>query len=845
MQGWGHDFRIAARRLLATPVFTLFAVSSLAFGLGVTTIAYSMVDAMFFKTLGIREPGRLAFLLAPGSGRIRNYKVISRPDFDDLRASVRSFDGLAASRTFSMSVVSPSTTELVQTETVNGRYFPTLGVPAALGRTISPEDDDRAAAVAVLGYDLWRTRFASNPGIIGQTVRIGDFPFEVIGVAPRSFAGIATDFFFAGSGTRLWVPLSAAARFAPATRWFASTDRAATAPTPEREQRELTLIGRLRAGVAIENASAELSRLGAALDLSYPITVPFTATRAISHRGWTARTVSDVSAEATAGLRRVGTVVAGLVWLVLVVACTNLANLVLARGTTRRREFAIRRALGAGRWRLVREQTCESVLIAFAGGSAAWMLMRAFVGGFRIDLPVSRSSIMSLQPVIDSGMLLMAAGALLVSVVVFGLEPAIQLTRSWTVSRDLAEGAAGLGPARAKRQRLLLRWQVAISTGFFILASLSIRYVIAEMRHDSGVQIDRLAIASLNFAAQGWDETRARRAIDRIVIEAAKQPDIQSVAVSTGLPLGTFVPLVQVSTPDRPITAKGTFVTAALVASTPGIQRTLGVPLLRGRPFDDRDGSGARTVVVVSETAAHELFGSSEVVGRDLMMQATRRGGKKLSEIATIIGVARDTDTSYFSSSRSGVVYAPLAQHFDPFITITARASRNTSAAIGALRTAIRHGDSDVAIESIADGRAMLSGPFVLLRFLGVTSVSLGLLTLSLAMAGLYGVQSQGVADRTREIGVRMSFGATAAQIKRMVLKDGYRPVLEGISVGVFIGLSGRAIIRAYLDANIGIVDPWMLVIVPIPLILAAFCACYLPARRASSVDPTVALRHL
>jgi putative ABC transport system permease protein len=845
MQGLRHDFRIASRRLLATPLFTLFAVLSLAFGLGVTTIAYSMVDAMFFRTLGIHEPSRLAFLLLTDNGYVRNYQVISRPDFDDLRASVRSFDGLAASQTFSLSVVSQSTTELVQTETVNGSYFPTLGVPPALGRTILPEDDERGAAVAVLAYDLWRTRFASNPGIIGQMVRIGGLPFEVIGVAPRSFAGIATDFFFAGSGTRLWVPLSAAAQFAPAARWFRPVARADTPPTPEREQRQLTLIGRLRAGVPIENASAELSRLGAALDLSYPITVPSTATRGISRRGWRARTVSDVSAEATQGVRRVGIVVAGLVWLVLVVACTNLANLVLARGSTRRQEFAVRRALGAGRWRLVREQTCESVLIAFAGGSAAWILMRAFAGGLRIDLPVSRASVMSLQPVVDSGMLFMAGGALLVSVVVFGLEPAIQLTRSRTVSRDLADGAGGLGSGRAKRQRLLLRWQVAISTGFFILASLSIRYVFAEMRHDSGVQIDRLAIASLNFVAQGWDETRARRALDRIVIEAAKQPDIQSLAVSTGLPLGTFTPLVKVSTPDRPITPKGTFVTGTLVASTPGIHRTLGVPLLRGRTFEDRDVAGAAAVVVVSETAAHELFGSSDVVGRDLMMQVTGRGAEKPSHIATIIGVARDTDTSYFGSRRSGIVYAPLAQHFDPYITITARASTNTSAAIGALRTAIRRGDPDIAIEAIADGRAMLSGPYVLLRFFGLASVSLGLLTLLLAMVGLYGVQSQGVANRTREIGVRMSFGATATQIKRMVLKDGYRPVLEGIGIGVFIGLSGRAIIRAYLDAKIGIVDPWMLVIVPIPLILAAFCACYLPARRASSVDPTVALRHL
>jgi putative ABC transport system permease protein len=845
IQALGYDFRIALRRLRATPLFTAFAVLSLAFGVGVTTIAYSVVEAMFFRTLAVHEPHRLVFLLAPGNARLRSYSVISRPDFDDLRVSVQSFDGFAASQTLNLSVVSPSTTELAQAEAVNGDYFLTLGIQPAVGRTILPTDDEGASAVAVIGHDLWRGRFASNPGIIGQTVRIGGVPFEIIGVAPRSFRGIATDFFFAASATRVWVPLSTSNRFVPAARVSAPSARAGAKPLPTREQRELTMIGRLRSGVRVESAAAELSRVGTALDLSYPITVPYSATRTIARRGWTARTVVDVSTDATEALRRVGLVVAGLVWLVLVVACTNLANLVLARGTTRRHEFAVRRALGAGRWRLVRELLCESVLIGFAGGAAAYVLMRILLAGLKIDLPVSRASMMSVEPVVDQGTLLVAAGALLVSLVVFGLEPAVQLTRTGNVNRDLSEGAGGLGIANTKRQRLLVRWQVAISTGFFILASLSVRYVIAEMRHDSGIQIDRLAIATLNFSAQGWDETRARRAIDRILVESRKHHEIQSLAVSTGLPLGTYAPQLRLSTPDKPITPRGAFPDASLVASTPGIHRTLGVPLLRGRTFDDRDAAGSTAVIVISETAAREVFGSSDVVGRDLLMQVVGRGPERPPQTATIIGIAGDTDTSYSSSHRSGIVYAPIAQRFDPSITVTAHASGSTGAAIGALRTAIRQADPDVAVEALADGRVMLSGPYVLLRFLGVSSFSLGLLTLVLAMVGLYGVQSHGVAHRTREIGVRMSFGATAAQIKSMVLKDGYRPVFEGIAIGVFIGLSGRAIIRAYLDAKIGILDPWMLAVVPIPLMLAAFFACYLPARRAASVDPTVALRHL
>jgi putative ABC transport system permease protein len=844
IQGLGHDLGVGARRLIATPLFTLFSILSLGVGLGVTTTGYSVVDWMFFRKLAIHEPSRTAFVIDPRSGYLQFQSVISRPDFDDLRASLESFSGLAASQTFNQSVVSPATTELVQAEAVNGDYFLTLGIRAALGRTILPADDEAPAAVAVLSHDLWRGRFASDPRIIGQTVRIGALPFEVVGVAPRSFVGIATDFFFAASGTRVWVPLATAPRFAPALRWFASPP--GTTPAPERERRHFTVIGRLRPGVAVENAAAELSRLGARLDLSYPNTVPYPGTQAIPRRNWTARTVADIGTQATEHIHRLGIVVAGLVWLVLVVACTNLANLVLARGTVRRQELAVRRALGASRWRLIREQASESLLIALAGGVAAYIVMRGLAAGLTVDLPLSPSSIVSFQPAVDLPALLVAGAALLVSLTVFGLEPAIQLTGARDIRGCLGENAGVVGIPNAKRQRMLVRWQVAISTGFFILASLSVRYVFVEMTHDSGVQIGRVAVATLNFYTQGWDETRARRVLDRIVEEAARQPEIDSVAVSTGLPLGTSMnPQLRLSTPDRPILAKGDFVGASLVAATPGIFRTIGVPILHGRGFDQRDHAGMPGVVVVNETTARKLFGTSGVVGRELVMQVTGRGPAQPAQTVTIVGVARDTDTSYLSPRRGSVVYAPIVQRFDPFITVTARASGNTAAAVGALQTAIRRADPDVAIERVGDGRTMLTGPYVFLRFIGGSSLSLGLLTLVLAMVGLYGVQSHGVAHRTREIGVRMSFGATAGMIKRMVLKDGYRPVGEGMAIGIFIGLSGRAIIRAYLDAKINIVDPWMLAVVPIPLILAAFCACYLPARRAANVEPSVALRHL
>lgn len=617
-------------------------------------------------------------------------------------------------------------------------------------------------------------------------------------------------------------------------------------PTPARERRQLTVIGRLHAGRSIERAAAEIAGIAASLDASHPRTIPERGTSVVRGRGWTAGTVAEVHDEITDYVERFGMIVAGLVMLVLVVACTNLANLVLARGTTRRQEFAVRRALGAGRWRLVLEQLSESLLIAACGAAAAYVVMRTLAAALAIDLPMSPSRSVSLQPAVDAPMLAMAGAAVLVSLVVFGLEPAVQLTRAPDVRGVLAEGAAGVGHPKARRQKMLLRWQVAISTAFFILASMTVKYAFVELQHDSGVRLDGLGVAQLNFVTQGWDEARARRALDRVIDEARRDPHLESVSISTGLPFGTYYnPAVRLSTTDRSFIAKATYPTGRLVAATPGIFRTLGISIRRGRAFDDRDHAGASPVLVVSETTARAFFGTADVAGRRILMQVQLRGPEQPAKTATIVAIANDTDTSYLSARRDGVVYAPLAQHFDPFMTVAARSSAGSAAAVGSVQAAIRNADPDIAVELAGNGAAVLTGPYAFLRFAGTASLSLGLLTLTLAMVGLYGVQSHGVAHRTREIGVRMSFGATAAQIKRMVLKDGYRPVFEGMASGIFIGLAGRGIIRAYLDAKISILDPWMLAPVPVPLLLAAFCACYLPARRAASIEPIVALRQL
>jgi putative ABC transport system permease protein len=823
-RGIVQDLRHAARRLLATPMFTIFAVLSLAVGVAVTTAGFSVINLLFFMDFGVPAPERVAFVVTPYEGRFLQ-GAVSIPDFHDLRAAQTSFDRISASTGFQTSATLASTTEVVTAEAVDGHYFSTLGAGAAAGRTIQPTDDEQAAAVVVISDALWRGRFASDHGIVGRTIRLGGRPYEVIGVTSPAFGGVNGRV----PGTRVWVPLSTHIAGRP-------TDKAAS----PRDRRELVVVGHLVDGVAEAAASAELASIGRNLDLAFP-QLGGRLDQA-SERPWRIRTVAAIEQDETG--RRVGLTLVALVSLVLVVACTNLANLVLARGTSRRQELAVRCALGASRWRLIREQCLESVLLAGAGAVTAFALfqvLRVLLDvEFNLALPSGGSFTLAVRPVLDVTAITLAASSLVLALLVFGLEPALQLTRSLDVRGVLAEGAAGVTATRAGRQRMLLRWQVAVSATFFIVATMFVRNTVAEARHESGIETDGLAVAVLNVRTPEWSEERARGVVERVMEEARKDPAVTSVTASTGLPFG-LPPVVRLtlSLPGVPAADRQT-IAAAGIAATPSIFQTLGVPILRGRGFDERDQAGGPPVIIVSEFTARRVFGQADPVGRQL----TVNGYAFTSRTATVIGVARDTDVGRLFAAPRPFVYLPFTQHYDPYLTIGVR-TQDEAGALRTLREALRRADPDLPVDISGHAGDVLSGFYALLRAAGKGALALGALTLILAMVGLFGIQSHIVAGRTREIGLRMSFGATAAQIQRMVLKDGYRPVVEGLVLGLAGGLAGRVIVRANLDIEVSLIDPWMIFVVPVPLIVAAFCACYFPARTAAAVEPTVALRRI
>jgi predicted permease len=828
MHGLGTDIRLAARRLAATPQFFVFAALSLAVGVGVTTAVYSILYSVFWRPIPVADPSSVVIVAAPGGGgRPLMPAAMSDPDFTDVQASQHTMSAVAAAHFIGLPLVAASTTQFIEGEAVSADYFRVVGVGAQVGRVIGRDDDATAASVMVISDRTWRTRFDRDPRVIGRTVRMGGHPFEIIGVARDGFEGIQRGIARAG----VWIPLSTAAT-------IAGPKPAPGAPPRTR----LLVVGRLAEGRRPSDAASELAAIAKRLDEARPMRLTRYGSRGdtsyVAKRTWSARAANDLGVTAD---QRVAMMVVLLVALVLGVACTNLANLMLARGALRQQEFAVRRALGASRWRLVREVCIEGALVAMAGGVAAVALLAALLRAASIDIPLPRG-VFSLDPELNVPALIAACVALGLSMLVFGLEPALQLTRK-NVTVDFAGGAAAVGVPRSRRQQAFIRWQVAVSAGFFLVAAVLVRIVALEATNDTGVDVDRLSLATMHFSAQRMDNARARQTLDEITVQLRQMPGIESVAVASGTPFGmTMTPYALLTTPDRPFVQGVRYQDAYAIASTPEIFKTLGVPIVTGRGFDWRDDAAAPRVMVISERTARSLFGAVNAVGRQLSIQVW---GRPPVETFTVVGIARETDTGEATRRNDNVIYFPLAQHFEPNVAIIARTSGDTWDGARAIQSAVRRVDPDLGTGTVGPGTLILAGEFFAARIAASFASALGLLTLAMSMIGLYGIQSHLVARRTREVGLRMAIGASAAQIERMILGEGYRPVVQGLALGLFLGVFVRLLLRAKVNGAIEVFDPLAFAVIPIPLIAAAFVACYLPARRASRIDPNEALRHL
>ena len=839
-----RDLSQAARRLRRSPTYAIFSIVTLGLGIGVAAAAYSAMYVLALRSSGL-DDRNLAVLGRSNSPTPNAPALVSRQDLQALAQQQSTFPVVAAwVRVPTVALVGPRSSAFVDVEAVTGDYFAMVGLRAAHGRLIQRADDEPGAAhVLVLSEPAWHQHFEGDPGAIGRTVRLGGRPVEIIGVAPAGFRGLTAVFAGQYAG---WVPASFLQSSADPV-WQAWATRST-----------LNVGARLREGVSLESASLEVTTIGQRLDtfdplppirLANPDAAPVARVRA-----WTLFRAGDLAISSTA--REMARAVVTLPVLVLLVACTNLANLVLSRGASRRHECGVRAALGASRWRLIREQIAEMSIVAAAGGllgvGVAHALLTWTVASLREPLlALAPQSLVEwrLEPVVFAA----AGAAALMAMVVAGVLPALQVTRT-AVGRLLTTDPVGAMP-RWRGRSNLVALQVGVSVALFLIAVVCVRFIVsrpARASIDPGVGLERLVAATVPFRLQMYDEARTRQTLDAIVQDLRRSPGVERVALAFGLPIAApwlrvFGPFGYATTPDRPFVPREySGERAQIVAASPEVFATFDLRPAAGRFYDQRDVATGERVVVLDQRLATELFGAPAGVGRQVLLQLYGETSRTPDLVtATVIGITAPGPLDQ-QRGRLGVAYLPLAQYEPTTVSIVARSRTDDSRPlVGVVREAIRRADPSLALRHAGRLDVMAGGPFRFLGFIATAAGFLATLALALAMAGLYGVLSHIVSKRMRELGLRVALGAEPGQIAWLIFRSGFRPVVEGLAIGLGSALVIRQLLQAQFTEPLSGIDTAMFALAAVPLVLAGALACSLPAARASRVDPNIVLREL
>ena len=835
------DFRVALRRLFAAPIFTTFSIATLALGIGVTTAAYTAMYILGARPLGVRDQGRLVLVTRSNSISQVALAMLSWPDFQDLAAHQRGFAGVVGWTGLQGVLASPTSSEIARLEAVTGNYFGTLGVPPALGRTIQPGDDrPDAPAVIVLSDPTWRRQFAANRAVIGTTVRLAHQTVEVVGVAPVGFRGV--QHVMAGSLAG-WVPLAHVQRLGAQQATF----------DPARRGREwIFAAARLNDGATVDSAKSELSALGRKLDDAVPLPLLSIGTGPLrqeipQRRFWVARSLSDQGNLLTGDATRL---VVALPFLVLLVACTNVANLVISRGASRRQEYAVRASLGASRSRLLADTLIEIAVITVAGGVLGLLVAHGLLtwisAAAREALEATRPDFAvqwRLEPVIFTA----TAAAMALSLIVGGLIPAIRLSQGH-VGRALTAGTGVAGPARWRGRSNLIALQVAVSAALFLIAVVCVRFVVVEPRAvpESAMDLHQVAMGAVPVEARLYDAVATEQRVAAILDEVRSMPAVTMAAASSDVPFqgAAFFNWrfgVSIAADGQPFRERSKSEPQPwLIAATPSFAETMNLSFVAGRFLNDNEHE-----VVLDEHAAKIAFGTTDVVGRrvSLLWRSLTALNSSTTRVSTVVGVIAPATRERVSSA---FVYVPFSLR-DPrtAVIVSARTAGSASGVVSGLKAAVRRVDPDLAIAAAGRGDVLAGLSSILLRLGATIFGSLAVLALVLAMAGLYGVLSQVVERRTREMGLRIALGAGRAGVLGLVLRQGLRPVVEGLVIGLGVALVVREIVQADMTKALSAIDAATFALAAVPLLAAGLLACYLPARRAARVDPNVALRDL
>jgi macrolide transport system ATP-binding/permease protein len=810
------DLRLAFRSLVKSSGFTAIAVLTLALGIGATTTVFSWVERVLLNPLpGVPDASRIvAIETRSPSGELID---TSFPDFLDYRAQAKSFSDLLVFKERPLNLGDAADTERVWGQLVSGNFFDALRIRPRLGRFFAAEDrgDEPAAApVAVISESLWRRRFQNDPAILGRTIKLNRQDYTVIGVAPAAFFGSLN-----GLAFDVWVPIGTHARLLGPSRWLET-----------RGWHSLHTLGRLAAGATLASAHAELATIAARLATADPKT----------NRGISLAVMSLAQSPhgAQSHLGKPLLILLGVSGLLFLIVCANLSNLLLVRASARQREMCIRQALGAGWRRIVTQLLAESLLLSAAGTVLGllltlWMsdLLRTFIPD--VTLPLA------LNAQLGPRVLLAAIALAGVTTLLAGLAPLLWVARPNLIDVLRASGRAAASTPRAEFfRRSLVIAQVAIAFVTLACAALAAKSFYVAKRAHPGFDAHGVLLAALKLDTSGYTREQSLAFLDRLQSRLPTLPGVEAAALAENTPLGlSRGSWEEIAAPGYvPTPAEDVRVYRNLVS--PGYFSLMRIPLVHGREFTDADRAGAPLVAIVGETFARRYLGSVDAIGRTFSVWAGRR-------TFTVVGVTRDIKVNSLAETALPYYYVPLRQSFntDTGLGIHLRtAVADPLTLLPALRAVVRELDPNVPLfeattleDFIAAARFAQK---IAATLLGVLSVA----ALALTSLGLYGVLAFAVAQRTPEIGVRLALGAQPADILRLVLGRGAMLVAFGLGSGLLAALGAVRGVAALLY-GVNPFEPGLLALAVVPIVLAAFAACWLPARRAAKVDPMVALR--
>jgi len=823
MRNFWQDICYAARTLSNAPAFTIIAVVALGLGMAVNTTIFSVINGMLLRPMPVPHAEQLTVLAMQQKG-MPEFQRFSYPDYQDVARLTTVFSDVFAYRVTLAALSADHKVDQAVLTRVSGNYFSALGIQAAAGRLILPNEGQTPGAdpILVLGYSYWKKRFAGDSQVIGKHVEVNGHPVTVVGVAPKGFHGT-----YAILDSDGYVPLSAALGSK------GMEEDSVGQLWTQRGDRSLSLLGTLKPGVNLKQAQASLAVTAQQLAERYPATDKDMKISAFPEK------LARPEPDPDNSLPKIAVAFTILAALVLFVACFNIANVLLVRATVRRREMGIRAALGAGRWRLVRQHLTESMLLALLGGGAG-LLLANWADGFLSSLPLGTNLPISFNFEPDLRVYAYALATVLVSTVVVGLIPALRVA-SYDVNSVLREGgrSASEGRRRHIARNTLVVAQLAGSLLLLIVAGLFVRSLDKAQQIYLGFDPNHVLNFSLDVQQVGFDKTRGQEFFRQVDERIRAIPGVVSVAQAFVVPMGV------VST-DGPVTVEGHAVEPGERVPdvmyndvTPSYFDTLRMPILSGRTFTEEDNEKAPAVAIINQTMARRFWSSENVQGKRFSIKGPA------GPFIQVVGVVQDSKYKNVVEDPTPFFYLPVSQAYVDFRTVHVRTSLAPEKLQRDIESSLHMLAPEIAVKEMQTMTQSLQGlnGFFLFRFGAQLTTTMGLLGLILAVVGVYSVVSYAAVQRTHEIGIRMALGAAPQDILRMVLRQSVVLVGVGLAVGLAAALAGTRAIASFI-VGVRPTDPVTFVAVVGLLTVIALVACWIPARRATRVSPLVALRY-